>query len=266
MGTIKVTTKKDELIIYVRNVKRVIRIIATLLATFFTFLKFRGISFDPLFSEFSTQIILQIALAIYFFAWIFGTIFDLNLQENAFVNSPSKGKLTLSALGFMVYLGAVFGLLCWVDSLQKFTIILTVFFISGILGWLYIIKVVTKKLKEDSIRIYEEEENFVKLEQLELIKHFMEANWQRLRFTLGVIYLVILIIFNFTTIPVYLSKILKISSPESIIAYGILLFVIWTEAWIWFKRIQVNSSKQTIKMLDEKYDLWEKTNTPNTGS
>jgi hypothetical protein len=103
-------------ILFARYTKTVIWIISTLLESYFTFLQVRDAQIGAFVNTVSADIIWRIALVIYYLCWVFGTKFDTDIQELAYVEFSRKEKWPIEAIGVVLLLGAVAAVLCWAEG------------------------------------------------------------------------------------------------------------------------------------------------------
>jgi hypothetical protein len=85
-------------------------------------------------------------MIIYYFSWVFGSLLDAHDQALVYLTAPDGGRVPITAIGMMVALAAVFGVLCWVDTYQKFSQALGLFWLINILAWQYLEKMGTDLL------------------------------------------------------------------------------------------------------------------------
>jgi hypothetical protein len=237
-----------------RRTKTLIKTIALILAFFFTWLEFRNIMIAreviPLLTDKLSNTFFKIVIVIYYFSWLAGTSKDLDDEEYTFLTAPNSGKLSISALGSMAVLAGLFAWLCGASTPKSIAIVLTTFFISNVLGWIYL-KWYIKEAIEKSIEKYENRKDNLGLYKISIIKTYLWGKWEIYRFITGFIILLILDIFAFSNLSQIITKYLMLPSSQFLIVFMFFVYVIIMEIWIWFYRIERNITFKVVNKLKE---------------
>lgn len=83
----------------------------------------------------SPEFLLRVSLALYYAAWVAGTMHDTNEQEYAYAVGPSDRSSTTKAIGAAVTLSVVFAGLCLVQSVRVFAAVLAAFLLLNYIWW-----------------------------------------------------------------------------------------------------------------------------------
>lgn len=246
--------KKNQLAIFKRT-RLYITLIASALGLYFGFLQISGIEVDVFKNDEFADTLMKITLLIYYLGWLNGTLMDLKDEEAIFILPPNKGKFTISAIVMLISLAILFFFLCSFKSKQIFAMILDAFMILNIYSWRYLIKFISTSVQENK-EFYNSDNKHFKFIYLRLmVDEYLEGNWQWWRFGVGTFILIGINVLVFTDISLVISADLKLKSAELVKAIGFMIFVIVTEAWIWYMRIQRRTSIELIDSLDEDYYL-----------
>lgn len=218
-------------------VKALIKYIGAALVIFFTWLQFKEIPAPEINDKLSSTF-LRVTLTLCYLSWIYGTITDLNDEEYTFIIAPNRGKLTKTSVGMIFMAGILFALLCLsAVSLRFFTIVLTLFSISGKIGEIYMGKFVGPAIEESKTR-YSEANDYLGLLSIIAIEQYIMGKWFWKRFFVGSIILVFVNLLSFTELSVVLAAKLHIQSSSFVIVSSIFIYLFVMELWIWYKRIK----------------------------
>lgn len=246
--------KKNQLAIFKRT-RLFITLIASALGLYFGFLQISGIEPELFKNDEFADVLMKIALLIYYLAWLNGTLMDLKDEEAIFILPPNKGKFTFSAIVTMIILAIIFFFLCSFKSKRIFVLILDVFMIVNIYSWQYLIKFISNSVKENKELYNIENKNFKFIYLRLMVDNYLKGNWQWWRFGVGILILIGTNILVFTDLSLIISSDLKLKSAELVKAIGFLIFIAATEGWIWYMRVQRRASIELIESLDEEYYL-----------
>jgi len=244
---------KSDIISISRKARFIVNSAALILGLIFGYLKLRGISIIPFINNLSGDFILKISIVAYYLSWSAGTLSDINDQEIVYIRGPENKYLPPAYLiiSIMVF---VFALLCYVKNFQRFAIVLLIFWIINLFAWRYMIKFILKNIFIDSQKEYQMIKSFSFFEKLDIVKNYSEGNWQWIRFIIGLIIIIIVILLAFTPLSLLASKYLKISS-EVIDAFSVFAYIIFMETSIWIMRIKMKVSLSVIEKIDKKYHV-----------
>ena len=244
---------KNDIISISRKARFIVNSAVIILGLIFGYLKLRGISILPFINNLSGDFILKISIVAYYFSWSTGTLSDINDMEIVYIRGPENKYLPPGYLIASIIV-IVFALLCWVKSFQGFSIVLFIFWIINLFAWKYLIKFILKNIFDDSQKEYQKINSFSLFEKLDIVQNYSEGNWQWIRFIIGLILIIIVILLAFTPLSLLVSKYLKISS-EVIDAFSVFLYVIFMETSIWIMRIKRKVSLSVIEKIDKKYHV-----------
>ena len=244
---------KNDIISISRKARFIVNGAILILGLLFGYLKLRGISIIPFINNLSGDFILKISIVAYYFSWSAGLLSDIDDQEIVYIRSP-ENKYLPPAYFIASIIVIVFALLCWVKSFKEFAIVLLIFWIINVFAWKYFIKFILKNIFDDSQKEYQKINSFSLFEKLDIVQNYSEGNWQWIRFIIGLILIIIVILLAFTPLSLLVSKYLKISS-EVIDAFSVFLYVIFMETSIWIMRIKMKVSLSVIEKIDKKYDV-----------
>ena len=264
-------TEEDirEMIRMGRNVKRMIRIFAAILIMCFAWLRFADFDFGPITDDLTALFLQRLALLLYFISWVWGAIYDTNVQIDMYLRPPSRGRLTATMLGLCITLLLVFGVLCYVDDLRKFGLVLAAFWTVNIIGYAYLVKKVIPGPLQTTREKHEydattarprKHEAYWKLEKLSLVRAYMMGKWQVYRFGTGGLMIVAINLLAFTTLSDAIA-LRGATSSDFVVTLGILLFVLAVEGWMTAARLQLLMDSRRLAALATKYKL-----TPLAGS
>lgn len=153
----------------------VIRIVSILLVIFFTWLQIRDVEIASIIERTSPQILLRIALIAYYFCWVFGTTFDLNLMQSVLTKVPDRGRLTWGAVSALVVFTAFTFILLWASNDEKrFAYALCLFWTAGTCSFWYLQRTIKPMFSESGADC----RNTYDHERLLTVENFMLGEWQ----------------------------------------------------------------------------------------
>jgi hypothetical protein len=202
----------------------------------FGWLEFKDIPVGEIVGNVSGDLMVKIALSIYYLSWVAGTINDVDEQETAYAEAPNKGKFPRK--GFIVAVGvaAVFALLCCVTSAKTFSVILAAFLAANVVGYLYVLAVV-RPVKEASENRYSQDRDHQSLARLGIVWTYMGGTWQWYRFAYGFAAIGIVMAMSFSRFPQWLNALYSPIPAETYMALSVLFYVLTFEGWIWSMRV-----------------------------
>jgi hypothetical protein len=237
------------------RVKTIITISASILSIFFAWLQFDEISLQPIMSSEISNLLFKVALSLYYFSWIFGTIGDMESEEETFRLHPKVNELSIGAIGVIAVIVILFATLCFTSTFESFIIALSLLLAFNIFSWRYLIwflKPIFKKNKQAYILPIEFEYHYV-------LEEYILGKWQIYRFIYGGILICVLNLLIFTDLLNNTSRLLK-SNSQFIVSIALLFYVITFEAWVWIKRIIRIYTFHVLEELDRKYQINRKSN------
>ena len=237
-----------------------IRSICFLFPLVFTWLKLRNLSASDivkLFSDASAgDIVWKAALIIYFFAWVWGTLWDVGLQERVYLEAPNKGKLPWQAVAIAAAIAIVAAVLLWVDTFVRLVGALALFTITDHAAWRYMVGSLFKPMIQLARDEYYRLNDAIGLEQLQLVEHLICGAWKWWRASVGVIWIFIMLALALTLSPESSIKTGRAELPSGFVqAASILLWVLLMEIWLWYVRVVTKVGVDTLETLREKYRL-----------
>ena len=238
--------------------KLLVWLVALFLPLLFGWLRFHGTDVVRIARETQTDILLKVALSVYFLSWCAGLTWDTNDQEMLYTVAPDEGRLRFGGIVIMILLLVVFIMLCFVESFDLFAGLLGVFLVINVTGWRYIISKVTPVIVA-SFREYETENEFADLESLRVLNGFMTGAWQWWRFAVGfsLIAFINLIAF-YPPFAQIVSQSMSGLPTEFLLAIGTFSFIVVMEGWIWYQRIRTRATFSLIQEYSDRYELISK--------
>ncbi len=247
----------------ISRVRRLIWGVGVVLVFFFAWLQFSELPIVEILENTRTDLLLRVFLAIYYACWIFGTGFDLSIQQAVYVNDPHRGRMPFESYAVILSFGVIAVVLVWSSQDYRYFLpVLATFLLGNILGWAYIVRRVSGIIR-NSRAYYKSQADYFGLEKLDVVTEYMLGNWQKWRFGLlcaiaaigNALVLIPALRQSFVALlgavsgasPSSIDRIL----PEAIFA----LFVIASEGWIMTMRLQARLAMDTIDRLRPKYNL-----------
>jgi hypothetical protein len=255
-----------ELAGFARLIRRSITLIAFGLGSAFTWVQLKDLRFGSVISSVDPDTTRQILLAIYYWCWVYGAKFDVDIQEAAFSRNIGAVREVLRAIAFIVVFGIVAGILFLVSKNdQTFAVALTLFLLSNIAGFFLYILPFVKPLFDTSRREFAAGHNYTDLVLLEVVYDYMYGRWQWFRFAVGLGLVCFILLISFSNyvregVSVAISDLVPslfdfrtVYSDAPSLSF--LVFVCVMEAWIYLMRFKVQISLQVIERLVRDYHL-----------
>jgi hypothetical protein len=217
------------------------------LAAGFSYLQINSIPFVHLATTLDAELLVRIALTIYYNAWYFGAIMDVALNERVYVIDPHRGSFPWSYAAILPLFVAFALLLFWVSSDPKLlSATLVMFWMVDVALWWNYVRFM-KPATDASKTYYREHGLHAKLLQIEYMsKYHVVLGWQIKRFS---VMLVILIAFFIASYfdqvraigAIYLGFLLPSAAAQNIaeaLPHTLFLsYVVFAEATSWYKRL-----------------------------
>jgi hypothetical protein len=258
-----VLDSKAEIDRFASRIQTAIKIVGGILAALFTWLQLKDFPFIPLLESTPPEAILKFIIAVYYFSWVFGSSFDVRLQQSVYVSDPGRGQLTwpgIVALGALAVIAAV---LLWVsDSTKEFAVVLHIFVLADLLTWKYYLIPRTTPIIRASKGICAKDREFFDLERLSLVESYMVGKWHWYRFiALGALLLIIDVLCFIDPIRALLGALIESAVPglktglatSLLPVLSIVAFIVVAEGWKWMLRINMRTALQVISDLKKKY-------------
>jgi hypothetical protein len=229
-----------------------------------TYLHFETAEVVHVLASTSPELILKVALSIFFFSWWSGSSADLDLHKMTLVKDPNKGKITWDLC--LVFGGFVFvGLLLLLTSPFEYVFagVLIVFWIVLTKAGQYA-RDYTTPVFWSTEDWYKKRSQYYQLERLVLVTRYLYGPQMKLRnkvgfAMVGVVALVTYVLPLRNVIGDLLHYLVPSVNKESIVsimpASAFFCFVIVTEAWQWMMPINVKSSLGALGDLRSRYAL-----------
>src|SRR3984893_12612628 len=113
---------------FARFTRLVINWVGAALFALFAYLQLKDLQAAAIFTPVASDILWRATLVIYYWCWVFGTSFDTDIQEIAYVSFPGKGRWPVRAFGVLSLFVVVAAVLLWSrGNFVYFSLALTVF-------------------------------------------------------------------------------------------------------------------------------------------
>ncbi len=241
-----------------------INIIATVLALAFAFLVLGQSQIVTILNESDPGVLYKLGLALYYTAWVFGTKFDVDIDERVYIKDTARGLLDWKAFGIIMLLTAVMALFFWLHQYERvFGFGLIAFVLVNVAAW----RITCRRI---SVPIQDSKEEYVRLndhfgaEKVRIVERFMCGDWQKRRLAtmLGLAIVMVLLIYaipffglasrvgNEPIHGVPAAQLVKLAPAIFFLGY-----VVVAEAWIWIKRINAYHCVNVLDQLAVGYRL-----------
>jgi hypothetical protein len=237
-----------------RTTRWLIYVLVTILTMEFAWLKLIGHDLGLIMKDLTPTLLFRLSLALYFTSWAFGTASDTNAQESVYAVAPADGSLPVGAWIIAVLICVVFAILCFVKNVGTFSVFLTVFLIVNVVGWRYILAMVSDPLAR-SVERYTRSENYVKLQELRLVEHYLSGTWQWWRFAVGAIFIGAMLALAFQQVSLRVATQFGLPSADYAFSAVIFGFVAVMEGWIWAMRLRRHIAMEVIREIGSLYRL-----------
>lgn len=239
--------------------RRMVRTIFFLLPLVFTWLKLRNLSptdIAQLISNASAgDVVWKTALIIYFFAWVWGTLWDVALQERVYLEAPNKGNMPWQAVGMAAAICIVGAVLVWVDTFLQFVGALALFTTVDHAAWRYLVSFL-QPMFQQAREEYGKLDDAIGLEQLQLVENQVCGTWKWWRAIVGIVWIFVMLALALEMSPENSIKAGRVELPWGFVqAASILIWVLLMEIWHWRVRIVTRVGVDTLEHLRDKYRL-----------
>ena len=236
-----------------------IRSICFLLPPVFTWLKLRDLSASDILKLVSDasagDVVWKAALIVYFFAWVWGTLWDVGLQERVYLEAPNKGKMPWQAVAIAIAISILAAVLVWADTFVQFVAALALFTTVDHAAWRYLVSFL-RPMIELAREEYRRLDDEIGLEQLKLVEHQICGTWKWWRAIAGVIGIFVMLALALEMPPESSLRAGPVDLPWGFVqAVSILLWVLLMEISLWYVRIVAKVGVDTLENLREKYRL-----------
>lgn len=248
--------QNKKLLLLADQVEMIVRIAAVVLPLCFAFVK---LTFDDVVSVLSSadkDVILRIAITIYYLSWAVGPISDSRAQRTAYFEPPWHGSLTRWGALFIGCLVLMFFVLLLAESERQLAAALSIIWVLDFSGIVYMRKGLSEPLSRSTRMLLDSEENYDSELMLRTVSASIIGQWKNRRFLVGGAILVVLNCaawMGFGTLPILLPE--RGGVTVTISAMLILLFVVTVEGWMWIARINRSAVLSVLRTMSKDYRL-----------
>jgi hypothetical protein len=244
--------------------RSIIRAVAVAFGLLVGYLQIRDIRPDAFLTGSTGDIVWRAALVLYYWSYVGGFNFDLNIQELAYVAFPGRGRWPVQlyvVLAIFVMMGAI--LLTSFGNIAHFSLALTGFLLVDHASWLFIRRFLRRSI-DDSRSYYSTEGKFYEVAILSMVENHVFGRWKLWRLMIGTGMVVAADVFAFNSaFRGATSNAVQLicpwlSSPDAILLFYSLLvlaYVLVMELWIWLHRIRIFLRLDTLDYLSGLYLL-----------
>lgn len=240
----------------VRYLRVVVTSAAAVLTLGFGWLKFRGVDVVGVLHSVPADFVLKLAMALYFASWIAGLLSDLADMEFVLVKSPSPVHVKVGGTLLGIMTAIAFGVLCYVQTVQDFSIALLFLLVINTFGWVYLTRVVLPPAEAISQSFYISQGRMLRLEQLNIVcRRFQAGSWQFVRLLLGLLVAGAMTALSHKYMMTNSDIPLIQKHGEILSASVFLVYVAVLEGWIWFMRMRVKGGLSLLIEIEHTYEL-----------
>jgi hypothetical protein len=163
---------------FTRTIRTLIGLASTALLLIFTLINFRHFPTDIIASTTTPLVLWQSALWLYYFSWAYGTLFDVNVQEDVYVAFPERGRVPVHGFIVVLLLTVAGAALLWTArDIQRFAIAIDIFIVVDHLAWIYLIWLI-RPVVEDSKTTFVQDRNYFAVEALKTVTYHIQGPWK----------------------------------------------------------------------------------------
>jgi hypothetical protein len=244
--------------------RAIIRAAALVFGLLVAYLQIKDIRPDALLTPHSADIIWRLALIFYYWSWVAGLNFDINIQELAYLAFPGQGRWPLQLyviLAVFVTVAAI--LLLSYGNITRFSLALTGFLLVDYASWFYMRRFIRGSIDE-SRTTYATEGKFYEVEILSMVESQVFGQWKLWRLAAGAAIVIAADVFAFnrafreaTADAVQMICPWLSSGDAALLFYSalFLLYVLLMELWLWSHRIRMYLRLDTLEHLNDRYHL-----------
>jgi hypothetical protein len=250
----KILNEKNKVISLVNNSKTIIRLLAGIVAVLFGWLKFRGLPIDSIINEISTELILKLAIIIYYFSWLFGTTLDASDQGIVFHKAIDKGKIPALGVFLAIIITGFLIALCFMFDTPIFSFLFLLFWFCNYIMWSLFISNIMHPYFTSNKTFYKDQGDYLNLKRFEIVESFLYGSWNKKRFFIGFLLLIPATIISSTK---WLDFIFTNSDKKHFyVSILIMVFVLTVELWVWFYRLKRKFSLTTLtEVIEEQPEI-----------
>jgi hypothetical protein len=230
-----------------------VQVAGFILVVFFGWLKLEGVPIGPALGSMSADVLVKIALVIFYVSWSFGLLNDTSEQQLVYASVPDEGRVPSWAYVVGVVITGLFAVLCVVETSQQFAIVLAVFLFANIVSWRYHVRKIVRKSYSASRSQFVQSGDQASLLSLETVYAYHSGKWQWHRFICGGMLVMCLLIVAFSDVGGKIAALVYPIPNETVAALVVLLYVLTMEVWIWIIRVRVKLALDTIAKLSSRF-------------
>lgn len=257
----------NRLSLIARRLRMAIKVVAGMLMAGFAWLNVQNWPVSEFVRNTPASTALKVTIGLYFFSWLFGTLWEVDLFEVVYFSPPGRSKsLTKPDLASIVVLALSGGFVLYaaaIDAEGLFAIALSVFFVTNVLLWLYTVRQIVG-FTQISMLTYNQQSDYCGIEQVKLMFEHARGDWQRWRFLALLVIVASLDVVTFVA-PAreMISSLANAYFPSVPVAtyYSLLpdiflvSFLLVGEGWIWMARVSTRFNVEALSRLREGYKL-----------
>jgi hypothetical protein len=237
--------EKNAMILAGRKVRTIIGICGAAVTLIYGWLVFSGNDFLKVANNLGPEFVQRLAMAIYLLAWVQGPLSDLDAQELAYPDTPTR--VTPLEMAVIAAITAGFVALCACVTKGWFGVglPLLVFWLVNVAGTALLWRILARKIGEFD-QHYRNAGNTAARVRLAFVREFMLGDWQKWRMALGAALAMGVWIFEATPLKGVIAARLSLEGSllRSLLFLG---FVLVVEAWIWKKRLERDGQLEGVK-------------------
>jgi hypothetical protein len=244
--------------------RSIVRVVGLVFGFLVAFLQIKDIKPDALLTPSSADIIWRVALIIYYWSWVGGFNFDLNVQELAYIAFPGQGRWSQQLYFILaVFIVMAATLLTSFGNIAYFSLALTCFLIVDYASW-FCMRLYFRQSIDHSRIHYTTEQQFYEVEILTMVQDQVFGLWKLWRLLLGAGMVGVADLFSFNH--AFQNIVVRgmqnvfpwLSSTDAGSFFYSALFLIYVvvmESWLWFHRIRLYARLGTLDYLSGTYQL-----------
>lgn len=228
-------------------VNRALGAVVVVLGAIFGIGKLKDVPTLPMLEDTWARFFFNLALWLYFFAWIAGARSDLGAQERVIQRLQGFSGRIRKALALAGLLVAVFVALSYVHGFIAFCGALGVFLAMDCASWWLFYRRILKPLFDDSRTVASANPWLIR--QIDIVDRYMSGRWRYVRWAVtGALLAALGAASALGTTESFAIRVGPLTG-ETVNGLGILLYVLVLEAWIWYHRLQRDAQLDLVEGL-----------------
>lgn len=236
-------------------VERAIGIVATVLGFAFAVGKIRATPNLSLADHTWSTFFLNAAAVFYYFAWIWGGRSDLQAQQSATRRlARHRWELRVTLITFLAVLATLFVILTRTTSVTTFLSVVVAILIWDVLAWRVFVRRTLIPQFVHAQRLALSENDVLGSLDVAVVQEYMTAGWRLSRWAFAFVAAAALIVIDRVGLAQRLPHTVWLShvfSGESLLAFGVLAYLLVLEAWIWYYRLHRNACRRALANHEE---------------